>query len=435
VVWNVVRQGSESSIDSLQANRAEISAIRNLEENDRLERLVRTAIDMDFPERAIDIKKQPSREDLLFMEKINSSLILKDGHYCMDLPFRNNDVHLPCNKEQALHRLGSVRRKMIRNPSFKTEYCDFMQKLLDKGYAVKVENEDAASGREWYVPHHGVYHPQKGKLRVVFDCSARHNGTSLNDALLSGPNLTRTIFEVLIRFRQENIAVTADIESMFYQVGVSDSCTDFLRFFWWSGGNVHKEPEIYKMVVHPFGAVSSPACANVALHRTALDNKDSYHEEIVDGVLRSFYVDDFLRSVSEVTQGKSTAGQTAKLCSKGGFRLTKWLSNNVEVNDSFPVSEQAGALQLNIEGDGLPVERALGVIWSVKEDTISFQTRSSEKPATRRGMLSVISSVFDPLGIASPFILPARILLQSLCRREMGWDDPIGGDELSKWLQ
>jgi hypothetical protein len=189
------------------------------------------------------------------------------------------------------------------------------------------------------------------------------------------------------------------------------------------------------MVVHPFGAVSSPACANVALRRTALDNVDSFGEKVIDGLLRSFYVDDLLSSVPCISTAITLVKDTTELSGKGGFHLRDWLSNSTEVNDSIPLSERAKSLQLDIEGDGLPVERTLGVVWSVKEDTLSFQTSSEEKPPTRRGMLSVISSVFDPLGIAAPFILPARILLQTLCKNKIGWDDPIGKEELRKWQE
>ncbi|XP_064629340.1 uncharacterized protein LOC135488626 [Lineus longissimus] len=167
--------------------------------------------------------------------------------------------------------------------------------------------------------------------------------------------------------------------------------------------------------------------------RTALDNKDNFSDDIIDGMLRSFYVDDFIRSVLGTEKGITTTRDTIAICGKGGFRLTKVLSNSVEVNQSVPLQERAKSLQLSFEGDDLPVERALGVVWSVEKDTLGFQTLLNEKPATRRGMLSLISAVFDPLGIAAPFIVPARIILQTLCKEQMGWDDSIPDSELQNW--
>ena len=85
-----------------------------------------------------------------------------------------------------------------------------------------------AEGRTWYLPHHGVRHPVKQKLRVVFDCAASFGGTSLNQQLLQGPDLTSSLVGVLTRFRQETIAIMADVEAMFYQVGVKDEDTSTL---------------------------------------------------------------------------------------------------------------------------------------------------------------------------------------------------------------
>jgi len=82
--------------------------------------------------------------------------------------------------------------------------------------------------RMWYIPHHGIYHPKKNNIRVVFDCTATYQGFSLNNQLLQGPDLTKTLIGVLNQFRKEPIAIMVDIESMFYQVRVPDYDSDLL---------------------------------------------------------------------------------------------------------------------------------------------------------------------------------------------------------------
>ena len=70
-----------------------------------------------------------------------------------------------------------------------------------KGYA-KQSSSKLIKGKTWYLPYHGVKHVSKpGKVRIVFDCSTNYGGTSLNNKLLSGPNLTKQIAGVLKRFR------------------------------------------------------------------------------------------------------------------------------------------------------------------------------------------------------------------------------------------
>ena len=107
--------------------------------------------------------------------------------------------------------------------------------MLKKGHAEKMDDGEAKGipGRTWYLPHHGVYHPQKHKLRVVFDCAAAYQGKCLNSQLLQGPDLNYSLVGVLTRFRQEPVAFAADVEGMFHQVRVLAKDTDLLRFLWW----------------------------------------------------------------------------------------------------------------------------------------------------------------------------------------------------------
>ena len=360
-----------------------------------------------------------------------------DGHFQIGLPFRREDIQLPDNKYQALKRLKSLKRRMIDNPEFHSDYKTFMKSIIDNGYAEQVGNEQLSGepGRVWHIPHHGVYHPKKpDKIRVVFDCAAKCQGVSLNDLLLQGPNLTNNLVGVLLRFREENIAIMADIEAMFHQVRVPEQDSDCLRFLWWPDGNIDAEPETYKMVVHLFGAVSSPTCANVALRNAADACKDSFDPEIVETVYRNFYVDDCLKSTASEAKAIHLVHGLRELCQHGGFRLTKWVSNSRTVLESIPEAERAKDIKnLDLESNDLPVERALGVYWSVENDTLGFKICIQSRPPTKRGILSVISSVYDPLGLAAPCVLPARILLQDLCQRNTDWDTEIEDKDLQAW--
>jgi len=80
----------------------------------------------------------------------------------------------------------------------------------------------------------------------------------------------------------------ADIEAMFYQVRVADVDCTFLRFLWWPDGDLESELEEYQMVVHFFGAASSPACSNFALRKTAEDNSEHFPEAVVNTVKTNF---------------------------------------------------------------------------------------------------------------------------------------------------
>ncbi|KAL0149102.1 hypothetical protein M9458_055534 [Cirrhinus mrigala] len=318
---------------------------------------------------------QSLRAQLKFMKIVKDTTVLNNEHYCIDLPFRVEDPVLPNNRCIALQRLQSLKRRFNRDISFKAQHIDFLNNMLEQGYAEKVPTNEPTpkQGKVWYIPHHGVHHPTKVKLRVVFDCGCTYKGTSLNSQLLQGPDFTNMLIGVLLRFREEPIAVMADINAMFHQARVPHKHVNFLRFLWWPNGDATTEPEEYRMCVHLFGAVSSPSCSNYALRRTAEDNALQYSPDVLSTVKTNFYVDDCLKfTVTEEDAVKLIHGLTS-LCKKGGFHLQK----------------AVGLENMDLDRDQLPVERALGMQWCVQGDTFSFRTAVQERPHTRRGILSV----------------------------------------------
>ena len=127
------------------------------------------------------------------------------------------------NNLRSKPRVDKLKRRLQRHPKCRDHYQKFMKGLIDKGHA--------KNGRIWYIPHHGVYHPQKpDKIIVVFDASSEFEEESLNKHLLQGPDLTNDLFGVLSRFRKEHVAFMCDIEGMFLQVQVAPEHRNFLRF-------------------------------------------------------------------------------------------------------------------------------------------------------------------------------------------------------------
>ena len=79
-------------------------------------------------------------------------------------------------------------------------------------------------------------------------------------------------------------------------------------------------------------------------------------------------------------------------------------------------------------------ERALGVYWNIENDTLSFKVANLEKPLTKRGILSMTSSIFDPLGYISPVIIQAKGIIQEMCRAKLPWDADVPEEVKAKWL-
>ena len=381
----------------------------------------------DFNERTADDKPEKSVEDQRFLEIATSTIEHNNGHYEIGLPLKDRNMKMPNNRARAEERAVRLRQKLKKNPAFHEEYKDFMEDMINNDYAEEVPSEDTSpQGYKWYIPHHGVHHPQKQKLRVVFDCSARYSGTSLNKQLLQGPDLTSTLTGVLTRFRQDSVALMADIKAMFYQVRVPKCDRDYLRFLWWPQGDIQKPMKEYRMNVHLFGATSSPSCANFALRRTAKEAESRYDKQVTDALYQNFYVDDCLISIATEQEAIKLAGDLRSICAEGGFKLTKWMSNNRAVIHSIPESDRSKEMaEVDMDKEDLPNEKVLGMLWSPERDQFGFQIAIKDRPPTRRGILSSVSSVYDPLGFIGPVVLTAKQILQDLCRQQYDWDDQI----------
>ena len=377
-----------------------------------------------------------SVEDKRALAIMERSVKLDQGHYQVALPWRQYPPFLPYNRPMAERRLQALKRRLLQDEKLFESYKTTIEEYIAKGHARRVPfNEVHVDDKRplWYLPHHPVLN-KPGKTRIVFDCAAKYGGTSLNDQLLTGPDLTNSIVGVLMRFREERVALSADIECMFHQVGVPPDDQDAFRFLWWPDGNLNQQPVEHRMEVHLFGATSSPSCCNFALKRTAEDNKGEFPEEVVRTVKRNFYVDDCLKSVKSAKDAVEFMHQLRSILSKGGFRLTKWLSNSSEVLDCIPLVERAPSiLSLDLDKEDPPVQRTLGLKWDLEKDEFTFKVTLKDKPNTRRGILSMTSSVYDPLGLVAPVVLTAKKLLQDLCRRKIGWDDPISDEDGEKW--
>ena len=91
-----------------------------------------------------------------------------------------------------------------------------------------------------------------------------------------------------------------------------------------------------------------------------------------------------------------------------------------------------GAKDKDLTGN-LPIERALGIFWDAENDVIKFKIDLKDQPMTKRGLLSVTSSIYDPLGLACPFLLEGRRLLQGLCQFMHGWDEMVPDNIWQEW--
>ncbi|PIK33033.1 hypothetical protein BSL78_30155 [Apostichopus japonicus] len=188
------------------------------------------------------------------------------------------------------------------------------------------------------------------------------------------------------------------------------------------------------MRVHLFGAGSSPGCANFGLKHVADLYSKTDQEDAKDFLKRNFYVDDGLRSVDKVSNAIKLIEDVTSICAQGSLRLHKFISNNRDVMSAIPKSEQAKEVKdLDLAFDNLPMERALGIHWCVESDEFQFRIVLKNQTLTRRGILSTVASIYDPLGLLAPYVLKGKQILQQMCREGADWDEALSDELKPKW--
>ena len=363
-------------------------------------------------------------------------MALGNGHYQLKLPFRQSPSCLPDSLPEAKKRLYWLETKMERDPKFHKRYASVVNKFQEEGSSRQVPDEEVPTLKPiWYLPHHAVWHPRKpDEPRVVFDCASKSKGISLNSQLLQGPENTSLLIGVILTFRVNSVAVAADIKRMFHQVFVSPEDRGALCYLWWPDGDLMKDPKTFQMLVHIFGATSSPSICGYALTRTPADNSEGFSSETVNAVMRDFYVDDLLKSFETTSQAVEITKELQELLAKGGFQLTKVMSNEHEVLNAFAPEHRPPAIKdLDLNLNSLPMDRALEIHWDVEADTFNLVVSGKSQPETWKGVISSIANIYDPLGLVGPLILPGREINQELCRLKYDWNDRLPDELAVRW--
>lgn len=389
-----------------------------------------------FVRTAQDEKIGPSAEDKEFLNLMEKEFHKDEsGNWSAPLPFRSPRPKLPNNKQQAFHRARILDNSLKKNPLKKSHFVSFMKDIFDNGHAERAppleESEEC-----WYLPLFGVYHPKKpNQIRGVFDASAKHQGVSLNDVLLSGPDLTNSLLGVLLRFRREPIAVSADIQKMFYCFLVDEKHRNLLRFLWYADNDPEKELIEYRMKVHVFGNSPSPAVATYGLQRTADISEDEFGADVKEFVAKDFYVDDGLTSCPTVDRAVDLMKRTQQaLDVNGNLRLHKIASNSKKVMGAFPSEDLAKDLAyLDLSEADLPLQRSLGLSWNLGTDTFTFLVSEEKKAYTRRGILSTVNSIYDPIGFVAPVVVTGKLFLRELVTGTQDWDSPLPEHRRQEW--
>ena len=387
-------------------------------------------------------------------EIVIDEILFTGTRYSVGLPWKIGHSKLPSNYANCLMRLQGQIRKFRKNPHIFDECNKIITEQVEMGIIEQVSELDEAETIH-YLPSQTVVRAEAEttKVRLVFDasCKDRKAGTSLNDCLHVGPSLTPFLFDILLRFRENRVALVGDIEKAFLNIEINPADRDCLRFLWVKDITA-KEPEIivyrYRTVV--FGVRSSPFLLNAVLqhHVKTYQEQDP---EFVTKLLHSFYVDDLVSGCENTEKALGLYKKAKERMLEGGFKLRKWKTNDEELlkeiqkRESEEKQEKSSQEDMSYAKETLgPTKdlggktKVLGIAWDSQKDELEFNlskmvSESNKEKPTKRGILSTLASLFDPLGLISPVGITAKILFQELCKDKLGWDDPIPEDKSLMW--
>jgi len=159
-----------------------------------------------------------------------------NGRYEVTWPWKEANPRLPDNYQLALGRLNSLLKRIQGKPELLQKYDSIIKDQLKKEIIEEVNDRTEEGCKKHYIPHHAVITPDRKttKVRIVYDASAkvRKGCKSLNECLHRGPVILEDLCGLLIRFRTHKVALTADIERAFLQVGLQPTDRDVTRFLW-----------------------------------------------------------------------------------------------------------------------------------------------------------------------------------------------------------
>lgn len=436
---NIVTRLQEESVLHVRTLHERDSAPVSIRDDD-LSELVKSHFDLDAL--GISNKHKPIEKEERAVKIFNETVTRVSGRYEAGLPWKSDDVTLPPSYDMALSRLRGIERKLDRCPQLREAYTDQIDKLVQKGYATRCKEDHSDNPRMWYLPHFAVLNPNKpGKVRIVFDAAAKVNGTSLNDVLLDGPDLLRALHGILLRFRIEPIAVVADIREMFLRVQIRKE-DRVAQHFLWRGNERATPPQKYVMKSMIFGARSSPFMAHSVRDRNAADYKET-HPLAYRAIVENHYMDDWVDSFETTETATRAIKEVRYVHSQAGFEMAGWMSNVPEILEGIPDEDRAVApRELGSSAHG----KTLGMIWIPESDELAFNTNMHRVPEdvkngtrtpTKREILSAVMSIYDPEGILSPYSISAKILLQGLWKKQLGWDDELPMEkamEFAEWM-
>ena len=244
---------------------------------------------------------------------------------------------------------------------------------------------------------------------------------------------------ILSHFRLYRFALTGDIKEMFHRIRIREENRQYQRFLW--RNDPEHPPNIFVMDVATFGSTSSPCSAQYVKNVNAEEFADEYPRAAY--AIHYHYVDDYLDSFVSREKAILIGKQVKMIHREGGFELRNFQSNDAQIAAEVgELSEECDKSLFLDKSEG--VESVLGMRWTPSDDCFTYDLTMRRDLAiiiqeghvpTKREVLRVVMSLFDPLGLIAFYLVHGKILMQEIWASGAQWDDVINERLYDRWVQ
>lgn len=382
-------------------------------------------------------------EDSLALEMLNKHVKRSDNKINFEAPllWRKSDIKLPTSAsfKAAYKRLLIVEKVALKNGRF-GECIEHVDNLLDNDYAEIVPDDevDTDNDKALYLATFFIQ-PKNKRTRFIWDAAAKVDGISLNDCLLSGPNLYNSYLKIILQMREGKYLIKGDIKEMFHQVIIRKEDRDSLRFLFRKSP---KHPvQILRMRVMIFGSKSSPSTSQFVKNKVA-EPFILTHPDATNVIINRTYVDDVITSVDDLQEGKSLIYDVRRILKTGGFNLVKLKSNCNDILDTVRNNLSQDDLKNEKLFSNESIEKLLGYEINFEKDEISVALSLDKIPESilncidkpsKKQVLQLIMSIFDPIGFTEFLISKLKLIYHWTIRENYEWNQILSDELFEYW--
>ena len=381
-------------------------------------------------------------------DKMQVRLVLKSEtdpqHYACSIPWKTKIPKLRNNMKQVLDRQrvtnysGYLAKKKIDLAKVNAIFEDHRS----KGYIEEVTDIDDINRDD---SHFVNYFPvvdetrETTPCRLVFDAASKDKtGTSLNDQIEKGPNRINDLYHILLQFRQLKYAIQADISEMFLRIRLEKEDQKYHRFYW--------NEKIWQWLRALFGNRASPDMSQKVLAILANSNSEKYAMAAL-AILFNTYMDDTCKSLETEEECHQLIQELIPLLREADMKITKFYSNSKLALQDLPEEMLSKKVHFEDKDVIYDVSSVLGMVWNADTDEIRYvskyknpqeffiaQKLTKTPTWTKRLILRLSATVYDPVGLICPFKIRATAILQELwMNKEMDWDTQVPEPIAQKW--